>query len=164
MAATGLRILISAWLVAVAAWDRAERRIPNALVLPVLGAVLAWRLYQAVSQRTLTYLWWMLLAWGVIVALWALHWWGGGDAKFLMVLFGTFPTAEFTLLLALAIVLCEAPRWWIRRRRGSTPRQNPPLTSSLGNWLPSAQALRTHGHADAWMLALAGLVYVWWLF
>ena len=77
MAATGLRILISAWLVAVAAWDRAERRIPNALVLPVLGAVLAWRLYQAVSQRTLTYLWWMLLAWGVIVALWALHWWGG---------------------------------------------------------------------------------------
>ena len=151
MVATTFRIIVSGWLVAVALWDRVEQRIPNALVLPALGAVLVWRIYQAIRGGTLdprmgASLAGMLVAWGVVLGLWRLHVSGGGDAKLLMVQFGLFPTSEFALLLAFVVVACGLPRILARLGRANTP------------------ALCSQRHPDAWMPALAGLLYVWWLY
>jgi len=140
---TVLKVLLSAWLVAVAVWDRVEQRIPNALVLPALGAVGVWRIHAALRGRTLAPLGGMLLAWGVVLALWRWRVWGAGDAKLLMVLFGLFPNASFALLLAGVFVVCEVA---CMRARGG--RAGP-------------QSWRTRSHPDAWMPALAGLLYLW---
>ncbi|NLG26553.1 MAG: hypothetical protein GX557_01495, partial [Chloroflexi bacterium] len=135
-----------------------ERRVPNLLVLPAVLVVLVWRVREVWVGASACKLAGMLLGWAAAFALWSLHLWGAGDAKLVMVLAGLFPTAEFALLLAAVIVLCGVPRIIVDRRRGER------VAASAGAqiaWLPSPGTLRARGQPDAWVLALAGILYAW---
>jgi Flp pilus assembly protein protease CpaA len=88
-----------------------------------------------------------------------LHVIGAGDAKLLMALFGALPSVSFTLLLAAVIVLFGAPRILYARWRAR--RSGQPVT---GLRRPTEEDLLTRGSPDAWQTALAGALYVWWLY
>lgn len=141
-----LRIGVSTWLAVVSVVDLRARRIPNALVLPVLVVALVWRLAQGN--------WLVALAWVGLYLLWRTGFLGGaGDAKLLMVLVALFPAAEFVLILG-AVVLAVALPWTAmryRRRWGEFVR----------DLRPSEERLEREGVPFAWVYALGALVHMW---
>jgi Flp pilus assembly protein protease CpaA len=100
-------VALAVFLVTAAAWDLKTRRVPNWLTLPAVGAVLVWRVVRFViscrlgqcmpSEFTFLFAWVFIL-----VVLWPLRVFAGGDCKVLMVLFGVYPTIEM-LVLSLVI-------------------------------------------------------------
>jgi len=141
-----LRIGVSIWLIVVSVVDVRARRIPNALVLPVLVAALIWRLAQGN--------WLVALVCEGLYLLWRTGFLGGaGDAKLLMALVALFPAAEFVLILG-AVVLAVALPWTAmryRRRWGEFVR----------DLRPSEERLEREGVPFAWVYALGALVYMW---
>ena len=141
-----LQLGVSIWLVLISVVDLRTRRIPNALVLPVLVAALVWRLAQSN--------WLVALVCVGLYLLWLSGFLGGaGDAKLLMALVALFPAVEFALVLA-AVVLAVTLPWTAvryRRRWGEFVR-------NLG---PSEERLEREGVPFAWVYALGALVYMW---
>jgi Flp pilus assembly protein protease CpaA len=161
------KIVVSVWLVAVAVVDRLERRVPNVLVLPAMAGALGWQVYLAFRDKSLGSLVAMLVVWVIIFGIWRLHFFGGGDAKLLMALFGLFPTIKFMMLWAVVVVVLGVPRMIYKRFRakqtvaaGSAPKTR--LLETLFH-LPTEEDLRTKGTPDAWVFAVAGAIYLWWL-
>ena len=141
-----LCIAVSLWLVAVSVLDLRTRRIPNALVLPVLVVALAWRLAQGN--------WLVALVCVGLYLLWLTGFLGGaGDAKLLMALIVLFPAVEFALVLA-AVVLAVTLPWTAERYRGR-------YGEFFRNLRPSEERLEQEGVPFAWVYALGTLIYIW---
>ncbi|MCD6519103.1 MAG: prepilin peptidase [Anaerolineae bacterium] len=159
-----LKIGITVWLVTVSAWDRLQRRIPNALVLPVMFGALGWQIWRALFQNEKG-VFFALAAWGILFSLWQLHFFGGGDTKLLMALFALFPTARFLLLFCIIVLVVSLPllafkyfrRGWREKLRQVHQR------ARQGQILPTAEDLQREGRPHCWSLALPGVIYLWWL-
>lgn len=153
----GIRLALTAWLVAVAVWDWRRAIIPNWLTLPVMLAAGGWRLYQG--------RWYVLLVWGLLYLIWRVNIVGGGDAKLLMGLFALFPTYEFALLFSVLVVAASVPMI-IARHWGKGPTK---LAGAIldrirrGRFLPTREELQSKGQQYAWTFCLPGVVYLWGL-
>ena len=158
------KIVVTLWLVAVSVWDRLERRVPNWLVLPVMGAAFMWRVYTSIIQASANDIFSVLLAWLVIFTIWRANVFGGGDAKLLMGLFALFPTMRFLILLSLVVVVVSAPLVVYRRIVRSRPPHDADEPSQKRSLLPTADELRTRGEPNCWAFALPGVIYVWCVF
>jgi hypothetical protein len=150
------------WLISVAAWDSATRRIPNWLVLPVALLGVGWQVY-ALTQGRSEGLAFTVISWLVLYTMWRAHVFGGGDAKFLMALFAMFPTTQFLLLFSLVVLAVSIPLvvWQavgprLRGLRGETRRD-----SQTPGVLSSAERLRVRGRPYSWTFALPGVLYLW---
>jgi len=163
--ALALKLAITLWLVIVSAWDLAQRRIPNLLVLPVMGAALLLQLYEAIAARSQG-LMGALVAWALIYILWRAHVFGGGDAKLLMALFAIFPTMEFLRVFPVVILAVGIPLLVYRYARQGLPKIKEEWEPQIRQrrLVPSEQDLRRRGRPYGWTLALTGVVYVWWFF
>ncbi|MBS1253499.1 MAG: hypothetical protein MAG451_02548 [Anaerolineales bacterium] len=155
--ALGLRLGLSAWLVAIAIWDVRTTRIPNWLTFPVMLAAGAWRLYHSV--------WIVLPIWVLIYMIWRVNIIGGGDAKLLMGLFALFPTFDFAFLFAAVVLVASLPllyrkHWW---RRPAGVAQGVVQRINSGQIFPTQEELHTEGQQYAWTFCLPGLIYLWWL-
>ena len=64
-------------------WDGARLRIPHAVCLIILVLMPVWGLLQADGVPWLSHLLGFAITFGVGFLLWRLHWFGGGDVKFL---------------------------------------------------------------------------------
>ena len=183
-----LRLVLSAWLVAVAIWDLRTGRVPNKLTLPVMLAFGLYRLVQSLSS----WLWsiagrgdigpeWLLalkpyltslpspafvwIAWIAIFVLWNLHFMGGGDAKLLMGMVAVFARPEFLLVLALGILAVGVPLIFLTYRQ---TRLGALLRGALGRvltgrFLPTEEELAERGKPYAWLFCLPGVIYAWLL-
>jgi len=153
----GVRLALTAWLVAVAVWDWRRAIIPNGLTLPVMLAAGGVRLYQGHLH--------VLVIWVLLYLIWRVNIVGGGDAKLLMGLFALFPTYEFALLFS-ALVLAASLPIIIARHRGKGPMD---LAAAIvhrigqGRLLPTREELQAKGQQYAWTFCLPGVVYLWWL-
>ena len=156
-----LQCAVTLWAVTIGVWDRIERRIPNWLVFPVMLGALAWRVYEAIAMGSVRPMFAVLIAWIALFLIWQAHFYGGGDAKFLMGLLSLFPTLQFLLLLCLVVVVTRTPvivYRYVKRRRNVQP---PPSGEATGRWLPTEEDLRKRGLPNSWTFALAGVIYVW---
>jgi len=150
-------ISLSAYLLLAAAWDLHTLQVPNWLTLPALCGVLAWRL----AHLDVSF----LPFWAACLVSWYVHVLGGGDVKLLMVLFGLFPEVGlvYTFLIGAAVILALLVLW----RRARTRKLQTGFVS-LGqrvlalNFFPSARALQEQGEPFTFVIALVGIVYVWW--
>jgi hypothetical protein len=103
-----------------------------------------------------------LLFWSVIFLLWSLHFYGGGDAKLLMGLFGLMPDIRLLWIISIVLVVAGIPflahKYW-----HSPPRA---LASGLSRriqsrgFLPSDEEL-DQGVPFAFAYCIAGAAYLW---
>ena len=153
----GIRLALTAWLVAVAVWDWRRAIIPNWLTLPVMLATGGVRLYQGHLH--------VLAIWVLLYLIWRMNIVGGGDAKLLMGLFALFPTYEFALLFAVLLLAVYVPMI-IARHWGKRPID---LAAAVldrirqGYLLPTREELEAKGQQHAWSYCLSGAIYLWWL-
>jgi hypothetical protein len=164
------RVVISIWLVGVAAWDHWRRRVPNWLVLPVMLGALAYQVYLFIVDRPASGLGFALVAWVVLFVMWRAHFFGGGDTKFLMAIFALFPTTQFLLFFSLGVLAISLPLWiyqaWrsqVGQRRGGSILS--PIEKRLrgGQLLPTEQDLQARGRPYCWTFALPGVIFLWWM-
>jgi Flp pilus assembly protein protease CpaA len=151
-----VRIILSAYLALAAVWDLRTRRVPNWLTLPLLVAVLAWRVAR--------WDWAFVPYWCGCLAAWLLNSLGGGDVKLLMGLFGLFPRVEmFYLLLVFAgigigVVLvarhlrARSLRAWLISLAGRVVRLE---------LFPSRSEMEAGAEPFTLLISLAGVAYVW---
>lgn len=160
--ALALKLAVTLWLVIVSVWDLAQRRIPNVLVLPVMGAALLVQIYEAVIARSQG-LNVALVAWALIYVLWRAHLFGGGDAKLLMALFALFPTLEFLRVFPVVILAVGIPLLVYRYARQGLSKIKEEWEPQIQERrvLPSQEDLRRRGRPYGWTLALTGVVYAW---
>jgi Flp pilus assembly protein protease CpaA len=157
LAGPGVRMALTAWLVAVAVWDWRRGIIPNWLTLPVMLAAGGVRLYQGHLY--------VLAIWVLLYVIWRLNIMGGGDTKLLMGLFALFPTYEFALLFSVLVLAALTPTL-IVRHWGKRPADLVVGVVSrirLGHLLPTQEELRTQGKQYAWVFCLPGVIYLWLL-
>jgi Flp pilus assembly protein protease CpaA len=151
----GIRLILTAWLVAVAAWDWRRAIIPNLLTLPVMLAAGGVRLYQGHLH--------VLAIWVLLYLIWRVNIVGGGDAKLLMGLFALFPTYEFALLFSILMLAVSVPLI-IARHWGKRPSDLAAAVADRigrGRFLPTREELEVKGQQYAWTFCLPGLVYLW---
>jgi Flp pilus assembly protein protease CpaA len=153
----GVRLALTAWLIAVAVWDWRRAIIPNGLTLPLMLAAGGVRLY----QRQLH----VLVIWALLYLIWRVNIVGGGDAKLLMGLFALFPTFEFALLFSVLVLVISLPLL-IARHWGKRPADlAAAFAERIGQrrLLPTREELESKGQQYAWTFCLPGVVYLWWL-
>jgi len=115
---------------------------------------------QALSALVVT-----IIAWAFCFLLWSLHILGGGDAKTLMAILALFPSTDFVLFLAVAMLVLSLPLLWLKMRG----RQLGDILSRLagrvrsGSLLPTQHELETEGRPYAWTFCLPGVLYLWLL-
>ena len=161
-----LKGAITLWLIVVSVWDRAERRVPNGLVLPAMLGALLWQVYASIAGKYETGsppIMFVLVAWVVLFVLWQAHVFGGGDAKLLMALFAMFPTTQFLLVFAVVVLAVTLPLVVLRVARTGLRHtwRNLQERIASGQVLPTAEDLRTQGRPHCWSLALPGVIYLW---
>lgn len=154
-----VKLAITAWLIIVAVWDSRTGLIPNWLTLPVVAVGGALSLYAGPMEARVI----LLLTWVVLLLVWSLHIFGGGDAKFLMGLFAFFPRVDFVLVFCIVLFLVTlgliiADLW--RQRPGELGHK---LAARLGahQFLPTSEELIRRGRHYAWTFSLAGVVALW---
>jgi Flp pilus assembly protein protease CpaA len=150
------KLVITAWLGAVAVWDWRTGRIPNWLSLPVMALGGGLQLYRG--------RWIILLIWVLLYLIWRVHIIGGGDAKLLMGLFALFPTQQFALVFGVVTLVVSVPLMVMQHWSGSPVEVLRSIMKTLGsgNPLPTQEDLETHGRRYAWTFCLAGVIYLWW--
>ena len=181
------KLVITLWLLVIAYVDARTATISNWLTLPVIALLGGWRILRGAwyaletrlgisppciytphglgDEGALSALVFMILAWGLCFALWELHIMGGGDAKTLMGLFALFPTVDFGIFLAAAMLILTLPLLWLKLR-GSRLRD---MVHGLGKRLrqgpffPTQHELAEKGRPYAWTFCLAGVIYLWFL-
>ncbi|MBC7258734.1 MAG: prepilin peptidase [Chloroflexi bacterium] len=141
-----VRIGISTWLLVVSLVDLRTRRIPNALVLPVLAVALVSRLVQGN---------WLVAAVCVgLYLLWLTGLLGGaGDAKLLMALVALFPATEFVLILGAVVLVVTLPWTAVRYRRR--------WGEFFRSLRPTEERLEREGVPFAWVYSIGTLIYMW---
>ena len=151
----GIRLALTAWLVAVAVWDWRRAVIPNWLTLPVMLAAGGVRLYQGHLH--------ILAIWVLLYLIWRVNIVGGGDAKLLMGLFALFPTYEFAFLFSILVLAVSVPMI-IARHWGKRPSDlAAAVADRIGRsrFLPTREELEIKGQQYAWTFCLPGVVYLW---
>jgi Flp pilus assembly protein protease CpaA len=182
------KLVFTLWLFAIAYLDARTATIPNALTLPMMailggvrmgraaGYALSSRISplgqaldpwmgwfsdaQAVGQLML-----MVISWAFCFALWEGHIVGGGDAKTLMGILALFPSVDFVVFLAAAVLVLSLPLLWLRWRG----RRLRDVAGSIGQrlsegaLLPTEQQLAEEGRPYAWTFCLPGAIYLWFL-
>jgi Flp pilus assembly protein protease CpaA len=183
------RIVLTAWLAAIAWNDRRTTTIPNWLVLPAMGLFGGWRLGReawhilgamlvrlggapgnwaqraSVDGQAWPVLRFMLVAWFLCLALWEIHVIGGGDAKTLMALLALFPNADFVVVLC-GMVFILGLFLLVFKLRGLRLRDVPAAVTAwfrAGYWFPTQQRLTQEGKPYAWIFCLPGVLYLWLL-
>jgi hypothetical protein len=153
----GVRMALTAWLIAVAVWDWRRGIIPNWLTLPVMLVVGGVRLYQGQLH--------VLAIWILLYLIWRLNIVGGGDAKLLMGLFALFPTYEFAFLFSVLVLIVLMPAVIVRHwgRRPTDLVAGIVGRIAQGHLLPTQEELQTQGQQYAWTFCLPGVIYLWWL-
>ena len=158
----GLRVLATLWLVAVSIWDRWQQRIPNWLVLPVMGVCFVWQVYVSINRDAKAIIF-LAVAWVVLYMMWRAHIFGGGDTKMLMALFALFPTVDFLALFSLVVCVVSIPLLITKYARVGPLEALRGIGRRLreGRLLPRAAELRTEGRPQCWTFALPGVIYLW---
>jgi Flp pilus assembly protein protease CpaA len=167
------RVGLTLWLIVVSVWDHRQRRVPNALLAPVMFGALGWQAYLAWRGAPSEYargapegLLTALLAWVVLFLMWRAHVLGGADSKLLMALFALFPTMPFLILFSLVKLAVSLPLLAYQTLRGGVRQALRGVWWRLrsGQLLPSAADLSVGGQPNCWTYALPGVIYLWWLF
>ena len=156
MILTYAALALTGYLVLAAAWDLRTRRVPNWLTLPGVAGVLAWRL----AHLDVSF----LPFWVACLLTWHLNLLGGGDVKLLLVLFGLFPEVElFYVFLGVTAVVLAVLLVWRRARSHRLGALVSSLTARLVTLrlVPSREQLEEQGEPFAFLISLAGVVYVW---
>ena len=155
------KLAVTAWLGIVAVWDSRTGLIPNWLTLPVAVVGGALSLYAGPMEARVI----MLLCWAVLLLVWRLYIFRGGDAKLLMGLFALFPRYDFILVFCIVLFLVTlglvvAKLWG--QRPGELGQK---LAARLQEhqFLPSSEELERRGQPHAWTFSLAGTVALWLL-
>jgi Flp pilus assembly protein protease CpaA len=183
------RVAITLWLLTIAYVDARTATISNQLTLPAMALLGAWRVLRVAAyvlnavitrlgrppsgwvqrlfadQQALAALLFMSLAWGFCFALWELHVLGGGDAKTLMGIFGLFPTSDFAVFLAAAVLILSLPLLLLRLR-GRRLRDIPGAIGQRlqeGTLFPTQRELEEEGQPYAWTFCVPGVVFLWFL-
>jgi len=117
------------------------------------------------DEQALHALLFMILAWGLCFALWELHILGGGDAKTLMGIFALFPTVDFSVFLAVAMLILTLPLLLLklRGRRLRDILQTLGKRLKEGSIFPTQHELEEKGRPYAWTFCLPGAIYLWFL-
>ncbi len=154
-----IQVALVIWMVVVAVADHRQGRIPNILTAPVMLGMGAFRFLEALRGEPSRLL--LAVVWVVLFGFWALHFLGGGDAKFLMALFALFPYMEFVAVLALILLVEMVPivLWGARGkslRSASRALRDRLITMQV---LPTEAELRVRGRRYAWTFAVPGIVY-----
>jgi Flp pilus assembly protein protease CpaA len=162
------KLALTAWLVRVSYGDHMSGRIPNRLTAPVFFGVGLYRLAEGalhLNGHGWPQVVGLLFAWGLLFAMWMLHFIGGGDAKFLMALFALFPRVEFLAVLAfglLAIMIVVLAFEAVKRREGAGSYLRRWRARLLtGQILPTEAELQTHGRRYAWTFAIPAAFFMW---
>lgn len=150
--------IVGSWLVflTVLAWrDQATRQVPNWAVYPLMAAGLV-RAILGGDAAFVPY-------WIVIWIGWCARVYGGGDAKFLLGLFGMFPNERMVWAFVIGVLATGVPAlvWkyrgrWLPSLRGAAWR----LVSR--QFLPAPAELAASGRPGLYHYCLAGAVYVLW--
>lgn len=160
------KALVSAYLILVGLWDlRIERgKVPNWLTLPPLLVV---GIMRFVPTRRIGGGWHMragwqacLVSWVIIILLWVLHVYGAGDAKFLMVQFGLFPTLRFATIMAICILLIQTPIQIMRRGFLQFGEETAFRLVTL-NIFPTEEEFEAGKEPSTWLFVPAGVIYTW---
>ena len=156
-----LKIALSGAL-GFAVWlDVRTKTIPNGLTLPLMATGLIWQFGQQ-GLRAL----WVLVIWWALFFGWALHFYGGGDAKLLMALFGFWPDVRFFWALCVAVLLVAGSALLIRYRGRMGELASFYLSNLLAFKLHPDEGEETTGGRGPYFTigaALAGGVYAWLL-
>jgi Flp pilus assembly protein protease CpaA len=164
-----IRVGLSAVLVGLALYDLRFSRVPNPVVMPLLLAVLPITVTRLVTNE----LGWgraaiVLITWLVCFSLWWLHVIGGGDAKLVMALIGTFPDNRLLLAILLSLLVGSTATLLIGRGRADLRRTSAILVTALaGHALPTREEIgeayqKRSSPATVWISA-GGLLYLWWI-
>jgi len=155
------KLAVTAWLAIVAVWDSRTGLIPNWLTLPVALVGGALSLYAGPMEARVI----LLLCWAVLLIIWQLHIFGGGDAKFLMGLFALFPRVDFALVFCIVLFLVTLPLVIVKLWRQRPEERQQKLAARLraGQFLPTSEELKQRGQRVVWTHSLAGAVALWLL-
>lgn len=99
-------ILSFVWVATCALYNLKEPRIPNSLILIGFGGAI-WLRIQDWQENGLIYFHILNItaAWILWFLFWKLRWWGGGDAKFMMVVTLAFPDLTMISYMMIMIVI-----------------------------------------------------------
>jgi prepilin peptidase CpaA len=164
--AIAMRLVLTVILVGLGFYDLWRARVPNLIVLPLLVVTLplnAVRVWHGTLDGWDVAL--LAVGWLVCLLLWAMRAFGGGDVKLMMALLGLFPEARMVLtlllglLVGLLLVLISSEGRAGLRRLGALF-----FTAAQGLW-PTREEIQAaylaRGRRITWVIALAGLVYLW---
>ncbi len=155
---------------------------PESLLLAKIGftALFIWiaiqdfRTHTVSAYITLSWMWMsivrgvierdvsFLFFWFVIFLLWSLHFYGGGDAKLLMGLFGLMPDAQLLWIVCVVLVVTGIPVLAMKYRNTSPRMLAMGLTQRVqyGRLFPTDEELN-QGVPFAFAYCIAGAVYLW---
>ena len=103
-----------------------------------------------------------MLFWIAIFLMWTLHFYGGGDAKLMMGLFGVFPDLRLVWITCGVLIMTGAPVLALKYV-GTSPRviaTNIASRFASGALLPTDEELN-QGMPYAFAYCLAGAIYLW---
>lgn len=124
-----------------------------------------WMPYSTGNAQAVSSLLFMVVAWGFCFALWELHVMGGGDSKTLMGLVALFPSTEFAVFIAAAVLVLSLPLLLLKLRRKGMSSIPKTLRGRLQRraFFPTQQELEEQGRPYAWTFCLPGVIYLWFL-
>lgn len=140
-----------------AVWDVRTKQVPPLLTLPGMALVGGLRLHEGRYE--------LLASWLVIFLLWSAHFFGGGDAKMLMVETGLFPGPVFLVALSVIALACTLPMLVVKYRCRSPLVLVRSFAHRVwaGQFFPTGRELKEEGQPTTWIFALAGIGYAWLL-
>lgn len=147
---------VTIYLVLVSAWDLYQGRVPNFLTLPLMIALLGWRLIGLEIG--------FLFYWVGCYIFWSTGVIGGGDAKLLMILFGLFPQVSFFYtLIAIAGIMLVAVLLarYAKVKKTSLFFHRMSYRLSHLKLFPQKKELDIYGEPFTLFISFAGITYVW---
>lgn len=161
-----VRLALSAALIGLGLYDLWRARVPNLIVLPLLLATLplnALRLWQGTLNGWDLAL--LAAAWLACLFLWVTRAFGGGDAKLMMALMGLFPNERMVLMLLLTLLAGLMLVLISNEGRAGLSRLGALFITAATGILPTRAEIQAaylaRGRRITWVIALAGLMYVW---
>jgi len=146
-------LFISLFMLAAAVIDLRAHRVPPWLTLPVMGGAVVYQLWVEGDIIGL------LITWSVAFLLWKLRFYGGGDAKVLMGLFGFYPMLSLAWAQVVVALVVSIPVLVYKYRHRLIERVATVGAMALtGNLpLPSREDYRRRGIPVVWVYALGWL-------
>ena len=141
---TPLGLALTGYLLLLTVWDFRWRENPWWLTTPVVGGLAAWRLVYGPAL-------WVFVAWGLVTLPYLLNFFGAGDYRLLLVLFGLFPAWPFAVTLGIGtFALAYGMVLW------GTWRRQPPSPEA-----PAREDLLSKGWPGVFVFTLPALAYLW---